>query len=728
MTKLTIDFETQCELNLRAVGAYEYSMHKSCKVMCLSFKRSGESKSPYLFNMAQMNRPYSESVSEFRMTWQTWIGSPDFVFSAHNAFFEQCIYNNVLVRRFGWPKIPIHKWRCTAAKAAASALPRNLADAGAVMRTLTQKDYEGHRVMMKLCKPTSAYKAWVEAKKEIAEGKNVGIKKQKIAEKPRPLKFYTPESHPEDFAKLYHYCKIDVISEELLDASLPDLTPKEQELWFIDQKINLRGVAVDMPLVKKISSIMVAEAKTMTRELDILTMGLVSSGNARAAILDFLSLEGLELPNLRAATVDEFLENGLATGDAKRLLEIRKSLAKSSTAKYKKFLERAATDGRVRDIVLFLGAQRTGRWAGVGIQPQNFPRGVVKDVFEAIMRINTCSLEDLKMLYGENLMPLFASVLRGMFVASPGCEMFVEDYSAIECRVLYWLAGHEAGLEHFRNGRDPYVIRAAKIFKKSILDVTDDERQVGKAAELGCGYQMGDRKFVTSAWDVYRAKVDRTIAKVAVTSFREDNWPVVEMWGEYQDAAIMAVENPGKFYRVGKVVFYRKGRFLKIRLPSGRDLTFADPQVVWEATKKLELNKETYYASTPQMLKSLLNDGAKVVGSFDSKKLTYFEVNQMARKVDCVIPKWALERTYGGKLVEGVTQAVARDILAEAIVRAEKKGFSVLMHSHDELVSEAPKGKFKSEDYKKIMEQLPEWATGLPLKSGGWVGERYKKG
>ena len=731
MIKVTVDFETQCELNLKKVGSYEYSMHESCKVMCLAFKRNDRHQSPFLFNMAQMNRIYADFSLEFRSFWQFAIKQTNTVFSAHNAYFEQCIYNNVLVRRFGWPEIPVTKWRCTAAKAAASALPRNLADAGAVMRTSTQKDYEGHRVMMKLCKPTSAWKAWVEARKEIADGRHVGEKKRKIAAKPEPLKFYTPETNPGEFETLYKYCKIDVLAEEKLDAALPDLTAKEQELWFIDQKINLRGVAVDMPLVNRISNIMAAEAKVMVKELDILTMGLVTSGNARDAILDFLSIEGLELPNLRAGTVEEFLKNGLATGDNKKVLEIRQALAKSSTAKYKKFIERAATDGRVRDTVLYWGAQRTGRWAGKGVQPQNFPRGlkeITDYIFEAIARVQTCSVEELKLLYGENLMPLFASVLRGMFIASPGHDLFVEDYSAIECRVLWWLAGHDEGLNMFRDGRDPYKEMAAKIFKKPIWEVTDPERQVGKAAVLGCGYQMGNRKFVTSAWDVYRAKVNSDMAKVAVSVYREVHWPVVEMWEAYQTAVVSAMYSPNKIFRVGRVCFFRKDRFLKIRLPSGRDLSFADPKLVVEPTYKLEKGDEVTYASSPGNLEIALREGFKTVGKFDTTRFTYYEVNQMAKKVDCVIPKWALERTYGGKLVEGVTQAIARDILAESIVRVENVGFKVLMHSHDELVSEAPKGIFTGEDYKKIMEVLPAWADGLPLKSGGWVGDRYKKG
>jgi DNA polymerase len=690
LTKITTDFETRSDANLKKVGAYEYSAHDSTLATCLGFK-SDKSKTCHLLKFHQMQKHWDEQPEGFKAVWFDWIADPDVVFSAHNAFFEQCIYENVLVRRLGWPRIPTSKWRCTAAKAAAVAIPRNLADAGAVMRTATQKDYEGHRVMLKLCKPTAAWVKWAK-KKPTGE----------------PEKYHTAENSPEDYAKLYHYCKIDVISEELLDASLPDLTPFEQQLWFIDQAMNLRGIQVDMPLVNKISQIMASESKTMNKELDVLTMGLVSSGNARAAILDFLTLEGIKLPDLRAKTVDDFIKNGKATGDAEAVLKIRRSLSKSSTAKYQTFKMRGASDGRVRDLLLYHAAS-TGRWGGKGIQPQNFPRGIIKDIFEAIARIHSCSVDDLKMLYGENLMPLFSSVLRGMFIATPGYELFVEDYNAIECRVTWWLAGHEKGLQLFREGSDPYREMAAKIYGISVLEVTEEQRQVGKAAVLGCGYQMGGKKFVSSAWDVYRAKVDLTMAKVAVTAYREMHYPVTEMWEQYKNACIFAVENPSKRYRVGRVRFFVEGRFLKIMLPSGRPISYCDPKVIWTEVE-------------------IKDDDGNVVNRFKAKQLVYMAVNQKAKKEDCIIPKWTLERTYGGKIVENVVQAVSRDILAEAIVRATEKGFDVLMHSHDELVCEAPKGDFTSEDYRAVVEVLPTWAGGLPLKSGGWAGDRYKKG
>lgn len=716
MTKVTLDFETQSEFDLKKGGAYEYSRHPSTRALCLAIGFNGKTK---ILTFEEVQKRFVELPESLRIWWNRCIQFDNIIFAAHNAYFEQCIYQNVLVRRLGWPPIPIHKWRCTAAKAAAMAIPRNLGDAGAVMKTATQKDYEGYKVMMKLCKPTAAWAKW----------------KKKNGEGPEPEKFWTPKTAPEDFRALYKYCKIDVQSEVLLDEALPDLTPFEQKVWFLDQKMNLRGIQVDLDLVNKVSGIMEKESKTMAKELDTLTMGLVGSGNARNAILEFLQLEGLELPDLRAKTVQDYIENGKVSGDAKKILEIRKALSKASTAKYKMFLLRAGRDGRARDFLLYCGAQRTGRWAGKGLQPQNFPRGVIKNIYEAIARIKKESAEDLKLLYGENLMPLFSSVLRGVFTASPGHEMFVQDYNAIECRVAWWLAGHQKGLELFRKGVDPYWEMAKEIYglPAGLIYNGDDEkhaemRQVGKAAVLGCGYQMGPKKFVSAAWDVYRAKVDADMAKIAVQTYRKIHFPVTEIWDSYQNAAIQATKNPGDIYEVGKVKFYREGRFLFIELPSGRRLSYCDPEINMGKTWVMEKGKDRIYASNIEAGKMAHKDGYKVVNEFQSERLSYFEINQLAKKSDTIIPKWAKETTYGGKIFENVVQSVSRDILAESIVRVEKMGFNVLMHSHDELVSEAPKGKFTSGAYRKTMEQLPKWAKGLPLKAGGWVGPRYKKG
>lgn len=728
--KVHADFETQASVDLKKTGAYEYSKHHETRAMCFAFKHPSWPR-PKLIPYRMIELPWNALPLSVREPWQRWALDPEIVFVAHNATFEQCIYNNVLVP-LGWPVLPIEKWRCTAAKAAAVAIPRNLAGAGAVMQTHTQKDFEGHRIMLRLCKPTAAYIKWEKKVEKLlsawAKTKHHLTDAELRAEVgDAPPKFWTPETAPDDFKKLYHYCKIDVLAEELLDKALPDLPPTEQALWFIDQKINLRGVRIDMPLVEKVFDTMRSESKAMVKELDVLTMGLVSSGHKRKAILDFLEIEGIALPNLRSATVAEFIANGKVTGDAKAVLKIRQALSKSSTAKYQSLINTAASDGRVRDILLF-NAASTGRWGGKGVQPQNLPRGgIIKDIYSAIDDIKTLEIEDLKMLYGRNLMPLFSSVIRGVFIASEGYEMFVQDYAGVELRVLWWLARHEKGLAMLKNGIDPYRAMASRIFNVALEEVTDAQRQVGKAAVLGCGFGMGAKKFITSAKDVYRADVTKDLAKLAVSAYREEHWPVAELWSEYDQAAMSAVEYPSANYRVGLVSFRTEGRFLKITLPSGRKLSYCDPKLVWRENFKMLDKDDDMVICRAHQVKAYEAEGYNVVKTFQLPRLEYFAVNHQARKEDCVIPKWAREATYGGKITENIVQAVARDLLANAIVQADIEGFDVLMHSHDELVCEAPKNVFSERHYQLTMESLPTWAAGLPLKAEGWKNTRYRK-
>lgn len=723
--KVRADFETQSECDLRKCGAWEYSVHPTTRVMCFAFKLStdpGKIENVYLLDWYRVQKQWVDLPLIFRTAWLAKINGPGYVFSAHNAYFEECIYNNILVARLGWPAIPLTKWRCNAVKVASHALPRKLGEAAEVLQCSIGKDFEGYRVMMKLCKPKKEWKAWNEKRLKNIELENKGRQIKDIG--PEPVKFWTPETAPNDFKILYRYCKIDVLTEEKIDEKLPDLIPFEQNNWFVDQELNLRGVAVDMPLVNKIFNIMQAEAKTMATELDVLTMGLVQSGRSRDQIIAYLDLFDIEMPDLRAGTVEDFLARPDLPEDARKLLLIRKQLAKASTAKYKKFMDMAASDGRVRDIILFMAAS-TRRWGGKNIQPQNFPRGVIKDQAAAIYAINNYTVEELKVCYGENLMPLFSSVLRGMFIASPGHELFVEDYNAIEARVLHWLADNEDGLNLFATGVCLYKTAAAEIFDKPYDDIDDDgsERQTGKASELGCGYQMGWKKFIKAAWDVYRVRVDKVIARKAVQRFRTKHFKIVEYWKNCEQAFIMAIKNPGAYYKVGKVGFRMEADFLKIYLPSGGFMAYKDAKVV--------MQNVTIYDEYEDGEPIYNGDGTrKIKFSFEAEKICYMAQNSLTRQ-------WNVEYTYGGKIVENIVQSCSRDVLACAVVRVRKAGFKPLMHSHDELVAEAPKGKFKTTmgkkglycpEYRELMETLPAWAAGLPLKASGWVDDRYKKG
>jgi len=358
LKRITFDFETRSACDLKKAGAYKYSLDSTTQPTCLAFTSV---RGVQLMPFQEINKQYEDLAFSFQQSWEHCINQ-GYEFSAHNAFFERCIYENILVKRYGWPHIPFRQYRCTAAKAAACALPRNLAGAGEAMNLPVQKDRRGYQAMMLTCKPTKQWNAW---------NKYAG----KIPGKPKM--FLDPEDAPEVWKILYDYCKIDVEAEEALDKSLPDLNPIEQEIWFLNQELNWRGLRIDIPLVKKIVSIMEVENKKRLQELDKLTMGLVTKPGATKSIIEFLELEGVKLKNLQKKTVEDKLGDFDLSKDSRTLLELRKALSLTSTKKYESFLSRANDDGRVRDILLYHGAS-TGRDSGTGVQVHNLPRPLIK--------------------------------------------------------------------------------------------------------------------------------------------------------------------------------------------------------------------------------------------------------------------------------------------------------------------------------------------------------------
>lgn len=699
MKRITLDFETRSKCDLKKCGAYKYSLDSSTQPTCLAIKERGSSHT-FFFTYQQINRPWSALPKSFRSYWIRCI-KKGYEFSAHNAFFETCIYENILVKRYFWPKISVRQWRCTAAKAAACSLPRALEGAGAAMKLSTQKDKMGYVAMMATCKPTKNYNAWKKAKEKVDSGARVTERTRKKALSPAPPVFLEYEHNPKIWETLYHYCKIDVIAEELLDESLPDLLPIEQEIWFLNQRLNWRGLKIDIPTTKKIVSIMAIESKEKLEELDELTLGLVTKPGARQSILEFLELEDIVLPDIRAKTVEDVLKNQFISDDMRRLLEIRQALSKTSTKKYQSFIDRCMSDDRARDITLYHGAVPTGRDTGSGIQPHNFPRGILKidpkRPYATIENIVDLSHDELKLLYGESLPMVFSSILRNMIIPDDGYDLFVADFSKIEVAVLWWLSENKDGLEILRKGLDPYIYMAAFNTGRAYEDFDDHspERQLGKAQVLGCGFGMGWGKFLSSAFDQYRLKLTEGQSKEAVYNYRTANAPVVTLWSDYEKAWISAVED-GKVVTVGKCKFFCSKGFLWIKLPSGRKLAYPGPGVEWvEKTFGTERKavKSCYY-----------------MGLSKSKK--------------------TLEKEYlwGGKITENIVQAVARDLMMHATLRLEKKKYQPLLMVHDEGLCQRRKGKGSVKEFVGIMCERPPWVDKfLPLDAKGWIGPRYRK-
>lgn len=658
-----IDYETYSEANLKDVGAYEYSMHPSTEIICAAWRIGTREQ-------LRTAKTCSWVPSEYKN-----IGTIDILLEqmlrhnvmlvAHNAFFEQCISLNCLPKytRFGVATSP-KRWICTASQAAALALPRNLEGAAQVLRLPVQKDMEGRRLILKWCKPKRP------SKKDPS----------------------TRHSDPAELQRIVEYCKRDVAAEVELFLATPPLHPTEREVWILDQKINLRGFEVDRPLVNTVLDMIETETDFINQQTAELTNGALRSARQRDAVLSFLQDEGVFLPDLQKKTVDDAVKNGLVTGKAKELLEYRQAISMSSTAKYPVFEECSRTDGRLRDMLLYHAAS-TGRWGGVRVQPQNFPRGTIKDPIKACEILALGDLELVRMIYGEP-MQAFSSCLRGMIVAPPGKVLDVADYAAIEARVLFWVAKHEEGLKAFREGRDLYKEMAQRIYNVNhVENVTKDQRWLGKTAILGCGYGMGVDRFEETCLNLGQ-EIGPDLSAAAVYAYRDAHSPVVKLWKNYELAAMAAIENPGKKYTLNYVSWWVRGGFLWCELPSGRRLAYHQPSV------RMVVNKYK------QRVKAIYHYG-----------------------IDSYTKQWCEQKTWGGTLVENVVQAIARDLMAAAMLRIEAAGpWEIVLSVHDELLAERDIfGGGSNQEFCRLMAELPPWATGCPVQVEGWEGPRYKK-
>lgn len=332
--------------------------------------------------------------------------------------------------------------------------------------------------------------------------------------------------------------------------------------------------------------------------------------------------------------------------------------------------------------------------------------------------MNDSIIEWLDYFYGNSSV-VFSSLLRSMITASPGHELFVADFAKIEVAVLWWLAGNEPGLKVLREGLDPYKYQASENINKKYEFVNEDERQLGKAQVLGCGFGMGANKFQTTAWDMYRLKLSLKQSKAAVSAYREANAAVPELWESYEKAAIQATKAYWDEYELGRsptegrCQFSAFDKFLWIELPSTRRLAYNLPKIGWRV-------REYEYREEIEKPDGTVEVITEVRYTKPLETLEFMAVNSKTKK-------WSLERTWGGSLTENIVQAVARDLMMQAMVRLEKAGYKVLMAVHDEVISEKPKGTGSIEEFINILCEQPQWAPGLPIEAKGWKGLRYRK-
>lgn len=697
-----------------------------------------------------------------------WIESGGLV-EAHNAAFERAIWMNVAVPRHGWPAVGPDQWRCSAAKAAAHALPRSLDDAIDTLYLDVRKDMEGSALMKKLVKPRnpklSDWQAWGRQHAACGTcsgtGRVVSFKKDGTPTKlgarcaacdgaGYDLNATLPQMPPlyhesaEQFERLFDYCRQDVRAEESLSEKLPDLSDDENELYCLDQRVNERGFRLDREAIDAALALIDEEFADLNAELFALTDGAVERATQRGRMTAWLTDNGLDLPDTTADTIAATLKRTDLQPHVRRALEIQRALAKSSTAKFEKMQDWICPDDRVRGSLLFHGAT-TGRWTGSGIQPHNFPRGEVKDAVthqspDPELLWSFLKTRDRELITAEygGVMPALSSALRGVIVSTPGKELFVSDFSGIEACVLFWVAGDEVGLDILRNGGDLYNEMATTIFGHPVFRKKDEHQekgQVGKVAILGLGYQMGAGKFVDTALDMGGVTIpedlycqikddkgrhtcllgtkghDRTLedrkqpwhphmhpapetmtAVKVVDAYRKKFYRVPEFWRAVEKAAIAAVRRKGSVETCGPTQWFVQGDFLYCELPSGRMLAYPYPTLQ---------DTVTSWGETRQ-------------------QLTYMGVSQYTRQ-------WERQHSYGGLLTENVVQAIARDLIAAAMLRCEKAGYEIVLSVHDELLGEREIGKGSVTEFTRLMTVLEPWAAGCPVKADTWKGLRYRK-
>lgn len=715
--RATCDFETRSECDLKETGSWRYSLDPSTDIQCLVWRLpTWERGRTALWTPVNLEMPeeYYAGLGDIEELI-CWIEDGGLV-EAHNAWFERGIWTNILKPRYGWPIIPHHQWRCSAAKAASHALPRGLDDAASALNLSLRKDLDGHALMRKMSRPRKPLKAdvveWFDRHNagtcRVCKGK--GTYKRKPCERCKgegilpvmvedvpPMPILWHESR-EDYDGLFAYCRQDVLAEEGVSSALPDLSPAETELYLLDQQINERGFQLDEDAVDAALGLIDAETRRLNRHLTIATSGAVERASQRARLTSWLEQHGVTLENTQAQTITDTLGRTDIDLVPRFALRILQELGRSSTSKYERMKQWKCPDGRVRGGLLYHGAA-TGRWSGSGVQPHNFVRGTLKMTQDRLW--DMLKTGDPELIRGmlddkghpvKSLMLALSNGLRGAICAPEGCELFVADYAAIEARVLLWLAD-DPHVELFRTGVDIYCDMASDIYNRPITKADAQERQLGKATILGCGYQMGAEKFVMTA-AMYGVVITDQFSQGVVRTYRSKYSRVQQMWYDQADAAMDAVST-GERVTCGRITWYvekPRKRFLYAELPSGRRLAYAFPALMGSMTPRGWRQQLTF----------------KSVSPFNHQ--------------------WQRQRTYGGALVENLVQAIARDIMADAMLKCEETGiYRPVLSVHDELISEADMGTGDLKDYEALLATPPVWASDCPIAAEGWVGTRYRK-
>ena len=641
---LEMDIERFSDVDLIKCGVYAYADSPAFEILLFAYSfDGGETQIIDLAQGEKLPAEVEDAIFDVSVTK-----------TAYNANFER----TCLSKYFG-RYIPPESWHCSAVQAAMLALPRSLEDVGRVLGLDEQKMKEGKELIRYFCIPCKPTKA------------NGG--------RTRNLPCHAPEK----WELFKTYCKRDVDVEKSIRRKLHNfpIPESEMELYRLDQRINDRGVLVDMGLVEQAIACERLHKEVVTKRAYELT-GL-ENPNSVAQLKGWLGDMGMEAESLSKKAVAEMIAE--TDGEVEELLRLRLLMAKTSVKKYEAMERSVCSDGRVHGMLMFCGANRTSRWSGKIVQIQNLPKNYIPDLELARDLVKQGRFEDIELLY-DSTPNVLSELIRTAFIPKPGCRFVVADFSAIEARVLAWLSGEQWRLDVFTSHGKIYEASASSMFHVPMEEITKGSplRQKGKLAELGLGFG-GAAGALISMGALDMGLTEEELPPL-VAAWRKANPHITQFWWDVDAAAIKAVTEKQKT-KVGKIIFEYKSGILFITLPSGRRLSYVKPRMA--------------------------------VNRFGRDSLTYEGISENK--------KWSRIETYGPKLVENIVQGTARDLLAEAMLRVEKKGYPIVMHCHDEIIAEVPEGSGSVDEMCEIMAIQPKWAEGLPLRADGYSCSFYQK-
>ena len=648
MKKLSCDIETFSDVDLIRCGVYKYADSPNFEMLLFAY--AVDDGDVHIIDIAGGEELPEKIIQAIK--------SDTVVKTAYNAQFERVCLSRYLKLPDGEYLNP-QSWYCTAVQAAELALPLSLADVGSVLGLERQKMTEGKELIKYFCVPCKPTKS------------NGNCTRN------RPCHDINKW---ETFKK---YCMRDVDVERQIADKLKmyPIRDEEHRLYVLDQIINDRGVLVDSELAEqavKLNSIQTAVAV----EQAYMITGL-ENPNSVTQLKQWLKEKGVEIESLSKKSVKSLADE--TDGDVSEMLKLRLLMAKTSVKKYEAVIRSVCRDNRVHGMMRFCGANRTGRWSGNILQPQNLPQNHLPDLTLARNIVKDGDFEMLDMMFG-NVPNVLSELIRTVLIPKPNHRFIVADFSAIEARVLAWIAGEQWRIDTFKNGGDIYCASASKMFKVPVEKhgVNGELRQKGKISELACGY--GGSVGALKNMGAVEMGVQENELQGLINDWRNANPHIVRFWYEVGNAAMKAIKEKTTV-PLGKLVFAYERGILFIRLPSGRRLSYIKPRI---GTNR-----------------------------FGGDSITYMGINSAK--------KWDRLETFGGKLTENIVQGTARDLLANALINAANAGYDTVFHVHDEIICEVPNGYGSVDELCKLMCIKPEWADGLPLNADGFECEYYKK-